>query len=82
MLIAVSRDLHLQDTTEDFLFRTLWIRRNRGLLAKVAKKLGVCGAMVRMVFWGKRRSARVEAELELHGLIVGPPVRRRNVKAA
>lgn len=72
----------MNDTTEDMLFRTLWIRRNRGLLERVAKELGVSGSMVRAVFWGKRRSAKVEAVLETHGVIVGPPVRRRNVKAA
>ena len=79
-----QRNLRIEGITEDILFKTLWMRRNRGLLGKIARKLTppVTGAMVRAVFWGKRRSARIEAELELHGVIVGPPVRRRNVKAA
>jgi hypothetical protein len=77
-----KRNLRLNDTTEDHLFKMMWLRRNRGLLARVARELGVSGSFARQVFWGKRRSAKVEEVLASHGLIVGPPVRRRHAKAA
>jgi hypothetical protein len=76
--------LRINDITEEIAFKTLWLRRNRGVLTKVARSLEppVGPFFVRQVFWGRRRSERVEAALAALGIIVGPPVRRRNVKAA
>jgi hypothetical protein len=62
--------------------KELWLRSHRGLLEEIAGRLGMTGTFVRDVFWGKKRSATIEHALAVLGIIVGPPVRRRNAKAA
>lgn len=46
-------------------YRRQWLARNRGVLSQVAKQLKprVSPQFVRLVFWGERRSRRVERAL-------------------
>lgn len=55
--------------------KSLWLRKNRGALATVARSLDVTASMVSLVFWGKAVSARVDKaiaayilEIELENL--------------
>lgn len=41
---------------------------NWGILGKLAKRLGVTHEMVRLVFWGRSRSRRIERELKRRGV--------------
>ena len=63
-------------------YKKLWLRNHRSLLEDFTRRFGVTGDLVRSVFWGRRRSAKIEHAFAAIGIIVGPPVRRRNVKAA
>lgn len=53
-----------------FSLKLLWVVANRGTLTGVAEALGVSHQMVSMVYWRRRRSARIEEAL----IAVGAPV--------
>jgi hypothetical protein len=44
-------------------YRTAWVRSNHGVFAQLSRKLRVSRQFVRAVFYGHRRSKRVEQAL-------------------
>ena len=79
--MPAKRNLKIKPSALDDLYKALWLRKHYGVMAHIAKQVGVTPQMVRSVFWGRARSLRVEKAFSEHGFtIVGPPVRRRNVQ--
>lgn len=55
-----------------------WLRRNRGLLAAIARDARKSHEWVRKVYWGEKRSRLIEAVLRGHGAIVTRNGRKGN----
>jgi len=67
--VAQNSNLRPQDNSLLRAFKYEWLRQNRGVLSKVAIKLGVSHEMVRLVFWGSKSSRRVERALKRRGAL-------------
>ena len=62
-----SFNLNTHDTASAILLRKLWLSENWGVLSEVAIKLGVTPQAVSPVYWGKKRSLRIERALQRKG---------------
>lgn len=67
-------------------YKRQWLLEHWGVISQVANNLRVSPQMVRMVYWGVRRSRSIERALRRRGACIGPHVpkvpkkrRRRNV---
>lgn len=63
------------------MLHVLWIRDHRGALSELARKLQCSSQFVTEVFWGRKRSDRVERELVFlvrNGSIFDRRGRKRN----
>ena len=72
-----NTDITLTDAT-----RIMWLRNNRGVLARVARELAVTPGFVSLVFDGKKRSSRVERALRASGADVAKKAGRSTSKRA
>lgn len=80
--LVADYNLRVKDNTLPDLYRALWLRMHRGVLSEVAREVGVTPQMVRMVFWGQKRSRRIETRLSFHGFTVPRKNPTDNVRAA
>jgi hypothetical protein len=78
----VNYNLKLNPSTFGDLYRQMWLHHHRGVLTMVANQLQVSPQMVRMVFWGQRKSQRIEQALSSHGFSITGTRVRNNVKSA
>lgn len=57
------------------MLHVIWVRDHFGALGGLARKLGVSRQFVNAVFWGQKRSQRVERELVF--LVRNAPIERQ-----
>ena len=62
------------DTTIAEVLRIIWLRRNYGVMRRIAEDLHVTPPFVSLVFHGHRRSARVERALREVGAPLEQPL--------
>jgi hypothetical protein len=60
-------NLPFDSTTLHKWYKRAWLREHWGLISEVANNLNVSPQFVRLVYWGERRSERVERALRRRG---------------
>ncbi len=61
-------------------YKRAWLRENWGIISAVAVNLKVSRQFVREVYWGRKRSKRVEAALRRRGVCLCPNQHGNRVK--
>jgi hypothetical protein len=63
-MATVKNNLDYDETILSHYYKNLWLKANRGIFVQVAKQLSrkkpISNQMIRMVYFGERRSQRVE----------------------
>jgi predicted transcriptional regulator len=54
-------------TIKRYLAKRYWLDAHFGTLNEIAEEAGVSRQHVQMVFWGKKKAARIVAALKKHG---------------